>query len=112
MLFARGLVNIPPDTNLLRELRLLERRVARSGKDSVDHGIAGTDDFANALFGAMYVAVHATKQCAPKIVSPAIFSKQMGWIGTGAANTTTQAYYDWVNGGGGSHWPGSGPREW
>jgi len=112
VLFARGLVNIPPDTNLLRELRLLERRVARSGKDSVDHGIAGTDDFANALFGAMYVAVHATKQCAPKIVSPAIFSKQMGWIGTGAANTTTQAYYDWVNGGGGSHWPGSGPREW
>jgi len=56
VLFARGLVNIPSDATLLRELRLLERRVARSGKDSVDHGVSGTDDFANALFGALYIA--------------------------------------------------------
>jgi hypothetical protein len=113
--FTRGLVSIPANPTLLRELRLLERRVARSGKDSVDHGIGGHDDYSNSLFGCLYVAMKATKQRAPKIVSPAIFSKQMGWIGTGAANTagksTTQAYYDWVNGGG-SYWPGSGPREW
>lgn len=55
-LFTRGLVNIPDHAQLLRELRLLERRTARSGKDSVDHGIGGSDDHANALFGAMHLA--------------------------------------------------------
>jgi hypothetical protein len=54
-LFARGLVNIPPISILLRELRLLERRTARSGKDSVDHGVGGSDDYANALFGALHL---------------------------------------------------------
>jgi hypothetical protein len=51
--FTRGLVRIPDNAQLLRELRLLERRTARSGKDTVDHGAGGTDDFANALFGAI-----------------------------------------------------------
>jgi hypothetical protein len=36
--FMRGLVSIPEQPVLIRELRLLERRVARSGRDSVDHG--------------------------------------------------------------------------
>ena len=61
VLFVRGLISIPDQSQLLRELRLLERRVARSGKDSVDHGVGGGDDFANALFGAMYVAVKAAQ---------------------------------------------------
>jgi hypothetical protein len=52
-IFTRGLASIPAHTDLLRELRLLERRVARSGKDRVEHGPGGTDDYANALFGAM-----------------------------------------------------------
>ena len=56
-LFSRGLISIPPEPAiLLRELRLLERRTARSGRDSVDHGTGGSDDFANALFGAMHLA--------------------------------------------------------
>ena len=36
-LFTRGLVSLPDHPRLLKELRLLERRVHRSGKDSVDH---------------------------------------------------------------------------
>jgi hypothetical protein len=52
-MWSRGLVSIPNHTALLRELRLLQRRTTRSGKDSVDHGVAGADDHANALFGAM-----------------------------------------------------------
>jgi hypothetical protein len=52
-LFARGMASIPPHPALLRELRLLERRVSRSGKDSVSHGVGGNDDHAVALFGAM-----------------------------------------------------------
>lgn len=52
-LFVRGLVRIPNDVRLTRELRLLERRTSRSGKDIVDHGRNGSDDFANSLCGLL-----------------------------------------------------------
>lgn len=45
-LFMRRLVSISDDGKLIKELRLLERRVKRSGKDSVDHGPSGSDDLA------------------------------------------------------------------
>lgn len=48
-LFARGGISLPDHKVLLRELRLLERRVHRSGRDTVDHGRAGRDDYANAV---------------------------------------------------------------
>lgn len=52
-LFMRGLVSIPDHAALSRELRLLERRTARSSKDIVDHGRNGADDHANALAGML-----------------------------------------------------------
>ena len=52
-LFTRGLVSLPDHARLLKELRLLERRVHRSGKDSVDHGRSGHDDYANAVCGCL-----------------------------------------------------------
>jgi Terminase large subunit, T4likevirus-type, N-terminal len=55
-LFSRGLISIPDHPKLLRELRLLERRVHRSGADSVDHGQGGGDDYANAMAGAAWLA--------------------------------------------------------
>ena len=58
--FNRGAVRIPNMPRLIRELRLLERRVHRSGKDFVDHGSGGSDDFANVLFGAMQLALAPT----------------------------------------------------
>jgi hypothetical protein len=57
-LFARGAISLPDHPALLRELRLLERRTHRSGKDSVDHGWHGHDDFANACLGC---AAHAMR---------------------------------------------------
>jgi hypothetical protein len=51
--FMRGAVSIPNQPQLIRELRLLERRTHRSGKDSVDHGVGGSDDYANAVAGAI-----------------------------------------------------------
>jgi hypothetical protein len=57
--FTRGMVRIPDQPALVRELRLLQRRTARSGKDSVDHGVGGTDDLANALCGALYLISEA-----------------------------------------------------
>lgn len=50
-LFARGGISLPNHPVLLRELRLLERRVHRSGRDTVDHGTNGHDDHANATLG-------------------------------------------------------------
>jgi hypothetical protein len=52
-LFMRGSVSIPDHAKLLRELRLLERRTSRMGKDIVDHGRNGSDDYANALAGML-----------------------------------------------------------
>jgi hypothetical protein len=46
-------VLLPDHQKLLRELRLLERHVHRSGKDSVDHPRHGTDDHANAVCGVL-----------------------------------------------------------
>src|SRR5262245_10921147 len=53
----RGLISVPNVPRLLRELRLLERRTHRSGRDTVDHGTNGTDDFANALCGCAWLAL-------------------------------------------------------
>lgn len=52
-LFARGLIQLPDHPRLLRELRLLERRTHRSGRDAVDHPRGGHDDHANAVCGVL-----------------------------------------------------------
>lgn len=65
--FNRGLVSIPNHPRLLRELRLLERRVSRSGQDRVDHPINGADDHANALCGALYIALNSARTGQVKI---------------------------------------------
>jgi hypothetical protein len=53
-LFMRGAVSIPDHARLIRELRLLERRASRAGKDVVDHGRSGSDDYPNSLCGMLY----------------------------------------------------------
>lgn len=60
--FNRGSVRLPNHALLVRELRGLERRVHRSGKDSVDHPSHGSDDHANVLAGALYIAFHETRR--------------------------------------------------
>jgi hypothetical protein len=52
-LFMRQAISIPAHDRLLRELRLLERRTSRSGRDSVDHSPHGSDDYANSLAGLL-----------------------------------------------------------
>jgi hypothetical protein len=48
-----GLLDLPV---LHRQLTGLERRTARSGKDSIDHAPGGRDDVANAVAGALVLA--------------------------------------------------------
>lgn len=52
-LFTRALVSLPDHAALIRELRLLERRTHRGGKDSVDHPKNGHDDLANSCAGVL-----------------------------------------------------------
>ena len=53
-LFMRGVVSIPNHAILIRELRLLERRATRVGRDIVDHGRNGSDDHCNVLCGMLH----------------------------------------------------------
>ena len=53
--FAEGRVSLPANQTLLSELRGLERRTHRSGRDSVDHGPGAHDDLANAVCGALWL---------------------------------------------------------
>jgi hypothetical protein len=74
--FVRGAVSIPNLPVLVRELRLLERRTSRVGKDVVDHGRTGSDDHANALAGCMYAALGRRSR----------YDSSQSWVdGSGAA---------------------------
>jgi len=42
----------------------------RAGRDVVDHGRGGSDDFANALFGALHLAASVPAFAEPPIVMP------------------------------------------
>jgi hypothetical protein len=52
---------LPEHRRLGRELRLLERHVSRAGRDRVDHGRGGSDDYANAVFGALNLAMTGSR---------------------------------------------------
>lgn len=64
--FATGQADIPPDRHLQNELRQLERRTHRGGRDTVDHPTGGHDDVANAACGALWI-VEGVKLSAPRI---------------------------------------------
>jgi hypothetical protein len=115
-LLNSGRIELLDNQRLLNQLTGLERRTSRAGKDSIDHMPGGHDDIANAVAGAAVLAAAAAAHPMPPIVEPAFYSRQMGWIGAGAENTAgksaTQLFYENGGYGGGSYWPGSGPREW
>jgi hypothetical protein len=113
-LLNSGRVELLDHKRLVAQLCGLERRTSRAGKDSIDHAPGGHDDVANAVAGAAVIANAAAAQPKVPIVSPAFFSRQTGWVGTGAETATgkpaTALFYE--NGGyGGRYWPGSS-REW
>ena len=62
--FMRGGISMPNHPQLIRELRLLERRVAPSGKDRVDHGQNGSDDYANAVAGLISLCIQPVRSTA------------------------------------------------
>jgi hypothetical protein len=50
-----GTVELPDDSNLLKELRGLERRRGTAGRDRIDHRPGQHDDRANAVAGAVFL---------------------------------------------------------
>ena len=80
-LFMRGVISIPNSPKLIRELRLLERRASRTGRDVVDHDRNGSDDHANALAGML------RGLAAP----PYMYDATMSWIG-GDENDANEAW--------------------
>lgn len=71
-LLNAGRIVLPKSERLVGQLTGLERRTARSGKDSIDHGPGSHDDLANAVAGA---ADLATTQPAPLIVTEAVLAR-------------------------------------
>jgi hypothetical protein len=79
--FVRGAVSIPDHSRLLRELRLLERRTSPSGKDAIDHGKNGSDDYANSLCGCIAITLKETIDVMaqqPTITGGKLFSLDTG----------------------------------
>ena len=50
-LLNSGRIVLPKSERLVNQLCGLERRIARSGKDSIDHGPGAHDDLANSVAG-------------------------------------------------------------
>jgi hypothetical protein len=63
---------------LITQLHGLERRTARGGKDSIDHGPGQHDDVANAVAGAIVLAAHCEKPLSFHV--PIIGPSRSEWI--------------------------------
>ena len=61
-LFSQGCVDLLDAPPLAVELQQLERRTARSGRDSVDHPPGGHDDMANSCCGCLALLSSAVSQ--------------------------------------------------
>ena len=68
-----GKLELLDHKRLASQLVGLERRTARGGRDSIDHGPAGHDDLCNAALGALLlVGSHAPMKISPQaLASPA-----------------------------------------
>jgi hypothetical protein len=59
-LLNAGRIVLPRNERLVAQLVGLERRTARSGRDSIDHAAGGHDDLANVCAGASAIAIDTT----------------------------------------------------
>jgi hypothetical protein len=66
-LLTSGRVELLDTPRLLTQLGSLERRTARGGRDTIDHGLGGHDDVANATAGALVLAAEPATPLVPSI---------------------------------------------
>ena len=67
-----GRIVLPKSDRLVNQLCGLERRTARSGKDSIDHAPGGHDDLANSVAGA---ADLIASRPLPMVISASLLAK-------------------------------------
>ena len=71
-------VELPDDRRMIDELRRLERRRGRSGKDTIDHpAYGGSDDLANSIAGAVNLVIAKPAMSANAI--PTGVGRGIGW---------------------------------
>jgi hypothetical protein len=89
-LLTSGVAELPDDPRLLNQLRSLDRRTGRSGKDSVDHAPRAHDDIANAVAGVLVTLAGAA--------SPAggAAHNQPNW--RGGFGGRRKSLEDWISG--------------
>jgi hypothetical protein len=75
-LLAQGRAELLDNKILFNELRSLERRTGRSGKDSVDHPPRGHDDAANALAGLMVNLTQPTSTFRYAFIGPDTYKSE------------------------------------
>jgi hypothetical protein len=85
-------VDLLDNRKLIAQLASLERRTARSGKDSVDHPPNGHDDVANSACGAIVIAQPRLFQ--PVVVSPIFITAATSEIGAASHDTMSGLYAD------------------
>lgn len=57
-LLAQGAIRLLDQSRLVMQLRQLERRTSTMGRDAVNHPPGGSDDVANAVMGALWLAAN------------------------------------------------------
>jgi hypothetical protein len=104
-LATAGQVVLLDHPRAIAQFAALERRTFPSGKDRIDHPIGGHDDIANSIAGAAVLASQDREQRVP-LVAPLIFTNSNPDGNPSPSVSTTQAYLNWVNNGGGSRYWG------
>jgi hypothetical protein len=70
--FNSGKVDLLDNPRLVAQLCALERKTARSGRDSIDHLPGGHDDLCNCVAGAIALA---NSGVGPLVISPAVLAR-------------------------------------
>ena len=68
-------VELLDDEKLKNELRRLERRRGKSGRDTIDHPPRGSDDIANAVAGVVHLALEQCGDMMPASAGNRMFSR-------------------------------------
>lgn len=81
-----GRAELLDNKKLRAQLEGLERRTARGGKDSIDHGPGAHDDIANSVAGVLVLVSERKKLPKVPIVSPGEISGPSYWRGAGGGH--------------------------
>jgi hypothetical protein len=71
-------VRMPNNKRIRQQLVMLERRVSRGGRDSVDHAPGAHDDLANAVAGVLVLASDTRASAEPFV--EVITANSRGWV--------------------------------